>query len=261
MCGIGAVINYGLTGNELFNLVKQLLLKLETRGKDATGIFMVFEDGSFILRKTWRSASIFVEYLVKIRDYIPWDKVLYVLLHCRSATSGSPMNNENNHPLYEVLDDDLVVVVHNGKIKKMMDDELNKLKKREVDSDYLLTGVRKYGRYDFDIVKRTIDRACGLIACIYANLKGLIMWYKTHRLPLAKLETDDFIILASTEEIIRNSIDVVKHRLSTRYKVEEVDSTTLFAFEYNKRKIIKKETVAPYSINACDSHHYHHHVV
>jgi len=207
MCGIGAIINLGLKVDEIKTLTYSLLTQLESRGHDATGIFIVFKDGRFFLRKMHIPATQFVEYLKEIEKFIPWNKVAYITLHTRLATSGSPLNNENNHPLYEVLKDNLVTVVHNG-IVYTQDVELLQHKKREVDSDLLLTGIRKYGKFDINVVKETIEKLYGSIACIYADLKGTIMWYRDSS-PLAKAKCSKCIVLASEERMLSNVPQIV----------------------------------------------------
>jgi len=232
MCGIGAVINLGLSGDELFNIVTTLLKQLESRGRDATGIFMVFEDGSFFIRKVPIKASEFIKYLQHVKDKLKLSEVLYVTLHTRYATSGSPMDNENNHPLYEIVNDDLITVVHNGIISHCLNSELAKFKKREVDSDYLLTGVRRYGRYDVDVVKETLKYLHGSIACIYANLKGLIMWYRNTS-PLSQLTCKKAIILASEEKMLKH----IDTEFNLHGEIKEVPRDKLHVLKYNNFKI------------------------
>jgi len=250
MCGIGAILNYQLDGEKVYQITRLLLLGLESRGHDASGIFIVFEDGSFFLRKMYVTASKFVaEYLDKIAHEIPWNKVLYITLHCRSATKGSPLDNENNHPLYEILENNLVTVVHNGKISGIVGD-LSNYKKREVDSDYLLSGVRKYKKYEFDVIKETIDKAQGIITCIYADLKGTIMWYRdsARNVPLYIFNNNDVVILASTEEIIKSTLEKVGVEMK-KSSIQGVEENHLILFDYWKGKVIQKARVIPYRTN------------
>jgi len=119
MCGIGAIINLGNNKKaELQETVTNILLKLEERGKEATGVSAVYHDKkknefkAFTLKGPI-TASEFVEskeFLKFIDSY--WDARLF-LLHTRLPTQGNPKKNKNNHPLIS----ENFILVHNGSIR------------------------------------------------------------------------------------------------------------------------------------------------
>lgn len=122
MCGIaGIYIRNTEAAKDVFKtpemleyFVNGLLLGIEPRGRDATGVVSVEKGGTEAkLCKSDLDATKFIEWREAL---VPEPRI--VLCHTRFSTKGSPMNLNNNHPVqYES-----VFVTHNGHISN--DDEL-----------------------------------------------------------------------------------------------------------------------------------------
>lgn len=138
MCAIAGYYAFGNKKPEI-QVLKELLIASESRGKDATG-YAFIQQGLLVVRKEPVPASVFTEHL----DLIELPKVM--ILHCRQATQGNPKEQSNNHPVFSKSG---VAVVHNGVIWN--DDELfNKFKfKRDgqVDSEIILKIIEKSGSF------------------------------------------------------------------------------------------------------------------
>jgi len=147
MCGISGFYFYNPQKADTKTLIINALIKHEIRGSDASGIALYLNDGRVYLRKLPIPASKFAQYLMKIP--IAWDRVKIALIHTRAATCGSPLDNENNHPLYYV-NGRIYSLVHNGSIYS--DERI-----REVDSDALLTPIRKANKLNIAIALKMAE--------------------------------------------------------------------------------------------------------
>ena len=126
MCGIAAIaigkrFRHLIPYEKLRELVSALMVELEYRGLDASGIAVINDPnkaGSVVFKKALRpSRMVLRERFQEVVDGIGQD-TNFVLLHARATTSGNTSNNFNNHPI-------LVpgcVGIHNGTL--MNDDSL-----------------------------------------------------------------------------------------------------------------------------------------
>jgi hypothetical protein len=134
MCGIVGVLRFGEPAAPSYNtsafyLATALLEASESRGKDATGVTALFDDGNFFVQKMAVSATEFVgrtggkpdDYeglLALLRGY---SKAPFrcLLGHCRKKSAGA-LSNTDNHPIKAGN----ILGVHNGTLKN--DDEIFK---------------------------------------------------------------------------------------------------------------------------------------
>jgi hypothetical protein len=128
MCGIVGALAFGKSKKEpeekarqeaMLFIATQLLQMTVERGKDATGVSVLFNDGNYAGLKMGIPSPEFIarygtteedyEGLLKlIRDYA---KPMRMFLgHCRKATVGNSYDNKNNQPV-QVGD---IVLIHNG---------------------------------------------------------------------------------------------------------------------------------------------------
>ncbi len=124
MCGLAGVLIGGQADPAAIERIKELftanLAANEERGKKATGVAVLLEDGSFFIEKGPIRASEFI----KTRSYLDFMEknvnpaTTIILGHTRRPTKGSFHNNANNHPIRVGN----IVGVHNGTITN--DDEL-----------------------------------------------------------------------------------------------------------------------------------------
>ena len=85
-------------------LAKEMLLGIESRGRDATGIAWNKGEAGVWITKSNIPAKEFITDL-----WVP-ENVSTFIGHTRWATKGSPSNNDNNHP----IDATGIVGIHNG---------------------------------------------------------------------------------------------------------------------------------------------------
>lgn len=116
MCGITG-ITFNTENEERVEvskaLFKNLLVKTEVHGPDATGVMVINKIGDTIIGKAPVKATDFVktDQYNKIMDMVNKD-TLAVVGHCRQSTQGDASNNTNNHPHYCRQ----TISVHNGHI-------------------------------------------------------------------------------------------------------------------------------------------------
>lgn len=133
MCGIAGVRSFDgtpITGE----MVCSLLLGIEHRGKDATGIAIMDADGEIHIHKKDDPAWRFVtakDTQTFLDDHLR--DASMVLLHTRAATQGSPLHNVNNHPVFAGN----AAIIHNGVVhnERVLYNEWKAEQKAEVDSD------------------------------------------------------------------------------------------------------------------------------
>ena len=111
MCGIAGIqvnkSDHQLTAEVRRELLQKLLIGIEARGKDASGVAYRDNRGQAFIQKDSIKPSILA------RDLDDGNgKWTTAIAHARFATQGSPKNNNNNHPI-EV---DSYIGVHNGVI-------------------------------------------------------------------------------------------------------------------------------------------------
>lgn len=92
-------------------IVDAMMLSNAERGRDATGVFNITRDGKHYLAK----APLPVEEFIQTPQYaqaFSREDTFGVVGHTRMSTTGTPKQNQNNHPLYCGK----VIGVHNGTI-------------------------------------------------------------------------------------------------------------------------------------------------
>ena len=150
MCGIVGALSFGEADEKLEKLrkevtsflVTELLLLTVERGKDATGVAALFDNGDYMGLKMGIAAHEFVSRFGNTnKDYEGFLKVYrknprqckVMLGHCRKSSIGNYWDNNNNHPI-KVGD---IVGIHNGTLTnhKKIIDKLECKKDGEVDSE------------------------------------------------------------------------------------------------------------------------------
>lgn len=110
MCGIaGFCINKNDHLPRLSDIVDEMLLEIEARGKDSTGLAYVRPDRRAYLHKEAVPAKVYIKNRRRQRRV---NGAMLGVMHTRMATQGTPKNPINNHPIYHGN----VIGVHNGHI-------------------------------------------------------------------------------------------------------------------------------------------------
>ena len=109
MCGIGGVWCFGSELDEKdAEKLKKLAVSLESRGNEAYG----FYNGEKVIKFPSRASQV----IEMIERLVPWDTLVVrkkmFLMHTRLATTGSPLDNVNNHP----FETKHFVMAHNGQL-------------------------------------------------------------------------------------------------------------------------------------------------
>lgn len=186
----------------LDDFVDQLLLGIEIRGTDATGIIQQTHDHKVFLQKQAVEATKFVAKRRKL------DKdCSFILGHTRLTTKGSPSNFHNNHPVHY----NSTFVTHNGSIYN--DDKLFEEEKlarnAEVDTEIIAALLDKYG---FDNAPEAINKLQGGFAVAAVNPHknpGKILLFKNTSWPIESWENDDIFIWSSLSSAIREALPLL----------------------------------------------------
>lgn len=141
MCGIAAMLLYPQerpadVWRTIKELLTQNLLANEERGREATGVVVIQQDGSATMVKSPLPASQFVQTVAyqSLLQQIDQHTTL-ILGHARKPTKGSPNNNGNNHPLQVGA----IWGVHNGTIRNdnLLFEKYGYARQAEVDSEII----------------------------------------------------------------------------------------------------------------------------
>lgn len=202
MCGIAGVYfleNDWMGEDEIEELVDSLLVCIEPRGDDATGIVTMNKDGKIEIEKADVGATNFINWR---KDVPLFPKA--ILLHTRFATQGSPKILKNNHPVQYSN----VFVTHNGVIRNdfpLFSQE--KIKRRaEVDTEIIPALINKYG---FEKIGETLEKLEGsmAIAAIDRRKPGELILAKGPQSPFYYIQNSGMIVWASTEDALKWSME------------------------------------------------------
>ena len=162
-------------------ITTQLLQETVERGKDATGVSLIWNDGNYTGLKMGIPAPDFIsrfgeketdfEGLLKIWREYP-KKMQIFLGHCRKSSVGNSYDNKNNHPI-QVGD---ILMVHNGTLTNhdVIFDKLDCHREGEVDSEAIARLLHHYTKegtepFTTDILKETAKRLEGTYSVLAAN--------------------------------------------------------------------------------------------
>lgn len=197
MCGICGVSLAPKDHLDLSLLARDMLLSIESRGTDATGLAWNKGNSGVWITKANIPAGEFVKDV-----QVPQD-VTNLIGHTRWATKGSPTNNANNHPIDAVG----IVGIHNGCVSN--DDSLFDM----------IGPEHRIAQVDSEAIFAMLARADLETSDVLAMLEGsaAVAWLETNNadvLHLARISWSPLIIgqtekgslfFASTETCIVNS--------------------------------------------------------
>lgn len=207
MCGIAGT--YGsntLTPEE----ITSLLVRLQTRGTDATGMAWMAGDKVRVLKGP-APADLFVltrSYQEVIAEV---SQAKWAMFHCRHATHGNPENNDNNHP----ITNEGGVLVHNGVVHP--ETWLTEAK-GECDSEQLLLYLLKYGW-------KGLSKLTGSLAfayCDMAQADSLYLYAHVHQIVMA----ENRMVWASTKSILGEPGEELKSETVFRVSSKEIREVT-----------------------------------
>ena len=271
MCGIIGLFTYNTKNNEVDSLIKSLvqralfaesLVYMEPRGKDSTGIAMLWDDKEVAVLKQPVEASTFAlndgtwgEDYTSEEDknaHFKWlmskwvrgnprTQLRQALGHVRAGTKGSEYNPYNNHPIIISSDTvgkggnitgDLVIGVHNGGIRN--DDELFKkhsfVRLGEVDSEIIFHLIYQYrNEFSHENLQKTFDELLGaysVLAYNPANPFKAVGMRETRPLNAAFIPELGTLILISESRFLTQAI-----RSYERWRIREGSTEYIYTDE------------------------------
>lgn len=204
MCCIGGFVfkNFEDLENKKDAIIN-LLVGMEERGKDATGIsFINTITNKVSVLKYAEKSSLFVfneKFLNFVDENLKESNV--VLLHTRQATQGDKNENKNNHPiLYKEFNS---VLIHNGIISnyKNLKDKYKLSLEGDCDSEIILN---LYHKFNGDLNKLYYELNGGFAFALYDNQKLTLLRF-SNPLNISYLKELDCLVFCSTLDIIKNS--------------------------------------------------------
>lgn len=171
MCGIVGIIGRNGITKEHYDAFLSAWERAQDRGRDACGY--IAATGKAVHWWKWNQPSpVGVTYL---RRDMPWRPgMTFILGHTRFATSGSPEQNYNNHPLVVGPSKDLFGI-HNGVITNK-EEVLGKhgiKATREVDTEAAFRLIHKYGVES----TKPLEQLRGLFNLAYCTRKDTKRFY------------------------------------------------------------------------------------
>lgn len=185
-------------------IAKHLLLGIEPRGQDATGMAWFGQGNGLTVDKLDIPASAFTS-TIKMND-----NASTAVLHTRMATTGLPSNNKNNHPIVTVAPrGERIAGTHNGWVNNYatLSKRFSLARRAEVDSEVIFAMLQKFGD-DYDKLGQELDGNYA-IAYLRENRPGELFLLRGHTSPLILMQTDFGWFYASTEFALRGIQDLV----------------------------------------------------
>jgi hypothetical protein len=230
MCGIIGLLPFGkldakqekIRQEVMMYLSTELLQLTQTRGKDATGVCVMFENCEYIGLKMGISAVEFISRFggkeTDFEGFINiWRKkaapAKVFLGHCRKPTAGKlAIDNINNHPI-EVGD---IIGIHNGTINnhEVIFENLKRKPNGNVDSEaifQLLHYLTNNGADPFtlDVLNETCKRLEGSYACLAFNGNNpfqVVAFRDGRPIEMALLKPLKLAIIASDSDFIKTAL-------------------------------------------------------
>ena len=116
MCGIAGYLNWDDKIEEdkkklIFKISQSLFEQTKARGTDAAGFSYINKFSELVTVK----GPVISDILVKDRKWEKLEEELpsMLIMHCRAATTGTPADNFNNHP---IVANKSLSLIHNGVI-------------------------------------------------------------------------------------------------------------------------------------------------
>jgi len=249
MCGIVGLLGFGELSEEkeksrqesMIFLGTELLQMTQPRGKDATGVSVMFEDGGYIGLKMGIPSNEFIarhgkketEYGGLVKIWRKSKKPAKVFIgHCRNGTKGAPVNNSNNHPI-RIGD---VIAVHNGTLKNdnIIFKKLECGRDGQVDSEAIVRLLHHYTKngkepYTTDMLKEIVRRLEGSFSVIgmSGNNPYQVAVFRDGRpMEMALIKPLNLLMIASEKKFIEMALFRL-NKYSNLYNVSGINIPTI----------------------------------
>jgi glucosamine 6-phosphate synthetase-like amidotransferase/phosphosugar isomerase protein len=232
MCGIVGVLFFDkeLTEQEeqqrkeagLF-LFTELLALTETRGKDATGVTALFDNGDYVIQKGAFTSSEFISKYNEEDQKKSFENFMNLcrenkalakafIGHCRKSSVGNITDNENNHPIRAGE----IVGIHNGTLKNQNTIFKNLGCKRDgtVDSEAIFRLLEHFTNkckepFTFEILEETVSRLQGSYSCLAYNANNpfqISAFRRDRPMELCLLRNLGILIIVSEIQFFRKAV-------------------------------------------------------
>ena len=250
VCGVAGILSLNSPfGPERLEFAKQvcdnLLIGLEGRGTDATGIAQIRSDADNYTYRIYKQpvkASEFIKDEAYKATFGPDANVIF--LHTRAKTAGDAKENKNNHPHYNKVTGN--VQVHNGVISmhEFLKNQHELKCDGECDSEVLMRMIEKFG------FRKGLSKVDGsaAIAFSHAASRHVSLYCSGNPLVLAYVPQADVYVFASTMHILNdamgqretqtfNGLKMAKFTRFFEYYSMELDDETKVLFNMRKQKV------------------------
>lgn len=240
-------------------ITTQLLQATVDRGKDATGVSLLWADGNYTGLKMGIPAPDFIsrfggsekdfEGILKLwREY---PKLLKVFLgHCRKSSIGNSYDNKNNHPI-QVGD---IIMVHNGTLTNhdTIFEKLDCKRDGEVDSEAIARLLHTYTKngtepFTMDMLEEVTKRLQGthsVLAVSGNNPYQVAQFRDTRPAEMVLVRPLKMVLVASKEEYLKTVL----------YEYNKMSKLFMpgFKFPYLKKADVEFKTLQDDSIMLWD---------
>ena len=254
MCGLVGVASYGeavdkkfeeIRTNAMIFITTELLQLTQTRGKEATGVSVMFNNSDYMALKMGVPAEEFVtRFGGADKDYDSFVRVWrenpsppkMVIGHCRKPSTGGgspPDDNNNNHPIRAGR----IIGAHNGTLTNHQHifDNLGCKRDGKVDSEaifHLLNHFTNEGKDPFS--PESIQEVCKRLSGTYAvmamngnNPYQLVVFRDSRPLEIAIVKNLKMVFIASETTFLKQAI--MKYNMfvtlySSKSKMPKIES-------------------------------------
>ena len=218
MCGIA-----GIVGNVNPQKASTILYLLQTYGEDATGVAFKHKDNEkfYVYKGPLPAEEVLRDPVYEKFVQKHAEESNLTLLHCRLATHGSPLNNDNNHPIFS----NNSMIIHNGIVHLP---EMFKNARGKTDTEQLLLYIDKYG------LEKALEKAIGSVSIAYTELESNTLWLYTNTGALNMGQTKGALYFCTSKAI-----------LSLYSRPQALQSYWLYSVNLSTRAIRKEKHICP----------------
>jgi len=242
MCGIIGAISFGKVNSKMEKirreaaafLVTELLQITQERGKDATGVSALFDDGNYFgVKMGIPSPEFIVRFGDKDTDYNGFLEVIRkakapmrtVVGHCRKSSVGNSKDNNNNHPI-KIGN---IIGVHNGTLTnhEAIFKKLGGKRDGDVDSEAIMRLIHylsHQGKEPFTIkmMKEVCRRLRGTYSCIVFNGNNphqITTFRDTRPAEIALIKPLKMAFIASKQDYLKSAL-IEYNKMSKLYNMK-----------------------------------------
>lgn len=249
MCGISGIFSFEKFNNkqDIKKIVKSLLIDIESRGRDATGLSLInSEDDEISVYKKDICATQFINTKQFHKVFKSIENYNIILLHTRLATHGDENKNVNNHPHLNKTNNN--VLIHNGVISnyESLKDRFNLKLDSKCDSEAILS---LFNRKKQDI-KTTLKFLRGNMAIALYNKEKLYLYSNGNPLNVCYNKTRNLFLFSSFQEVFSEIFcSAIREEHDLFNFPEDADEISVYNCDdedlikvYFKNKKIKKDS-------------------